>query len=42
MQSIKKSRSHVSDEYKVLFTPPYIALEILGVSIFLLGIIRIF
>ncbi len=37
-----KLRHSASEEYKVLLTPRYIAIEIAGLCIFLLGLIRIF
>lgn len=39
---MRKLRQSVSDEYKVLVTPPYIAIEIAGLTIFILGLVRIF
>jgi len=39
---MRKLRHSASEEYKVLFTPRYVAIEIAGLCIFILGLIRAF
>jgi len=38
---MRKLRHSTSSEYKILFTPKYIAIEFVGLALFFIGLIRI-
>jgi len=38
---MRKLMDNTSQEYKILCTPPYVAIEVAGLTLFILGLIRI-
>jgi len=38
---MRKLKHSTSNEYKILFTPKYIAIEFIGLALFFIGLIRI-